>query len=268
LDNQARLWVRDGQGRYVVFDSAGQFLFSRPTGMGAAGGVAKYVQFDSVGNLYDGEVRFLDARHAVYRFFKVDSLGGKPDTLVVPLATSPTDQPVVIPFNPRPSFSVSPEGNFWVTLNQEYRLVLLTGRGDTLRVATKPSPPVPLTPAEQDSARGVIERFWKRVGSGEKIDLAMPEVKPPLHHLTVDDRGFVWVTPTVGSQDESARAFDIFDSEGRYLGQATASFDVGVPRLSAPQMDPTPLLIKSNYLYATAMHEDGYVQVVRARIQQ
>jgi hypothetical protein len=269
LDPQSRLWVRDGnQARYVVFDSTGKFLFARPTGMGSAGGTAKYVQFDRAGNLYDGELRFLDARRAAYRFFTVDSLGSKTDTLSVPLPPRPSDQPMVIPFNPRPSFSVTPDGNFWVTLNQNYELALLTSSGDTLRVVQKESTPVRLSASEQDSARLVIDRFWKRIGSGEKLDLVMPETKPPVHNLTVDDDGYVWVAATAGSQDETSRHFDIFDPDGRFLGQASGAFDIWVHRLSAPPMDPSPLLIKAGNLYATMMHEDGFVQVLRARIRK
>jgi sugar lactone lactonase YvrE len=73
--------------------------------------------------------------------------------------------------------------------------------------------------------------------------------------MWVDDRGYLW---TSRSRPEGAKGtlFDVFDPDGRYLGEVSAPLSLQT------------VLIRGTALYATATDEDDAPVIVRFRIQR
>ena len=81
----------------------------------------------------------------------------------------------------------------------------------------------------------------------------MPENKPVIVDLVVDDMRRLWVLRQQGV-DEQPR-FDVFDTEGRYLGSARLSFPI-VPFVS--------IRVRNNRIYALARDDSGVPSVIRS----
>ena len=104
-----------------------------------------------------------------------------------------------------------------------------------------------------------MERLQRFIDRGGVVDeTRIPATKPAFRDLTVDDRGNLWVRPTAQAGEED-HLFDLFDPEGRYLGQIRSPFPV------APS---APLLVRGDTILAVTEDELGVGYVVRARIER
>ena len=101
-------------------------------------------------------------------------------------------------------------------------------------------------------------------GTRQRIEI--PSHKPALARSFVDAQGYLWAVP-YGANDGETRAFDVFDPEGRYLGEARADFAIGLERTAMPSVGRgTPIIVRGNHLYAVTFDEWDVPYVVRARI--
>lgn len=258
-----QLWIVDpGNARYSVFDTTGAFV--RPyfrhnpsirmpwPGMVDSAGRVYDVRTDSRSETGPVLLRFDRAVERAESFalpevaparFERTSDGGKMR------ATMP------VPFAPRSHWALAPDGRLWTGFADRYRLELKDVQGRTVRVLEKPFAPVPVSGAEKDSAAKSLEGFVKQ---GGQIDMSrVPKTKPAFTSLQVDDRGYVWVEPSLAA-GESAPAFDVFDPEGRYVGRV--ALPAGVGRIFNP-------VVRGDRIYAVALDEMEVPSVVGFRLE-
>lgn len=120
-----------------------------------------------------------------------------------------------VPFSTGLHWKIGPEGRVWTGDSERYRMYITSLAGDTLRAVERSYEPVPVTGVERDS---VLEPV-RRAARGRPVDAGkVPGVKPAFRRFDVDNLGFLWVWPSL-LYGFAGIVFDIFDPNGRYLGQ-------------------------------------------------
>jgi len=259
-DRSGHLWVVDQQNaRYIVFDTAGARLAEhrRPVSgfftwqwAGTITGAGEVIEIT-------GARRTDEFRHVAVR---LDSMLAVTDTLRLPHWKGPVFEirregmhaSYSVPFAPSLVWRLDPRGYIWSSITDRYRIVQQSLRGDTVRIIEREVEPVPVTGAEKDSG---IARLRSFVQQGGVVDRSrIPDVKPPIERLWLDDLGYLW---TRRSQTEGARStlLDVFDPDGRYLGEVRAPLALQI------------VLVRGAALYATATGEEDVPVIVRFRIR-
>jgi sugar lactone lactonase YvrE len=263
-DPQGRLWIVDPQNaRFSLFDTAGVFLTSHRRPGGASvfpwpGGM------DSRGTLYD--VAFVpreDGRPS-FTLVRMDASMQPADTFRLPDRDGPVFEIrhdngsrmlAGVPFAPGLVWRRDPGGDVWVGTSDRYSIARVSFEGDTLRVVERDYEPVPVTAAERDTAVGRLKWF---TGQGGKVDASrIPGEKPAYGRVYPDEAGYLWVSPSSPEAAEGT-ALDVFDPEGRYLGQVR--FGVELRAID-------PFLVRGDRLYVVETDEMEVPYVVRYRIE-
>lgn len=157
-----------------------------------------------------------------------------------------------VPFTPGLEWQLAPEGGFWAGLTGEYRIFRLSWEGDTLRSVRKDYEPLPVTAEDVARVRDDMEWF---VDAGGKPDWSrIPSTKPAFDDFVLADSGHLWVQ-LVADGDDNGRRYDVFDPQGRYLGEVRTPFPV--------RFYPRPI-IRDGFLYAVTEDELEVPYVVRA----
>lgn len=160
-----------------------------------------------------------------------------------------------VPFQPTPLTVVDPAGGFWRTTGADYSVVRLDERGDTvLVIETDAKGPAV---AEEDRAEYVedlVERNRATRSVAEEIAALMPDNKPAIVRLAVDDVGRVWVERS--APEGAYPQLDAYDRDGRYLGSVELMFS---PYRYAP------LCIRQGRVYAVVLDEMDVPFVVKSR---
>jgi len=261
------LWVPDPQNNRVsVIDTAGTFVGSHRM-IGGFVIIPWPGGFDTAGYFYN----FLPDMREGGRGFRMllvryDSAMTPLDTLVPPRWQGPQEffeltsadgeshMRSSVPFTPGLDWELTPAGDFWFIHTGTYELFRVNAAGDTVRKATKPFVPVPVTGEDVDSAIAGMEWFTKQ---GGKVDRSrFPGVKPATRSFHVADDGYLWVEPVTADRADRDRVFDIFDPEGRYLGRIRLPFSAGYP----------PPIIRGDMILAVTRDELEVPFVVRARV--
>lgn len=260
---EGHLWVVDQRNaRFSVFDTAGTYLTSHPRPGGFAflpwpGG------FDRDGNLHDVAASRNPDGPPMLGLAKYDRQLAPVDTFARPpfqsqafeLRMGGNIMMVGVPFAPSLLWELSPEGDVWLAVNDVYRLHRVSYDGDTLRVVEREFEPLPVT--EADRERG-MERLQRFIDQGGVVDeTRIPSTKPAFRGLTIDEQGYLWVRPTAAAEEED-HLFDVFDPQGRYLGEVRFPFPV------APS---APLIMRGNTIVTVTEDDLGVGYVVRARIE-
>jgi len=145
-----------------------------------------------------------------------------------------------IPFDARPITVVDQEGTIWRTGSASYRVARLNGRGDTLLVIESDTPAPPVTDADRSwYVNIVVEQSPADRRVAEDVAALMPETKPAIASLTVDDEGRLWVGRAVA--EEADPEYDVFDRDGSYRGTVALGFR------PAPY---TPIRVRQGRVYA------------------
>lgn len=254
------IWVADSEaGRVFVFDSRGELKTTHRVPFPGDGGPWQG-GFDGEGHLYD--IALLPAgspdRTATLRRFDED-------LDVVQMYALPREQGELfhfprgatrVPFTGELRWILDPRGYIWFTDTDRYRIYKRTFEGDTARVIGSWRDPIPVDPAERDSALDRLHRFSELVGEAY-IDLDLiPETKPVLENIDLDSRGRLWVRVT---DRRPNTIFEVFDSTGVFV--ATAAADFRVPEWWHP-------IIRDSAMYALTQDELGVPYVIRARIRE
>jgi hypothetical protein len=167
----------------------------------------------------------------------------------------PVSSAMPVPFSPRMEWTLDADGRIWSGVSGSYRLVQWEPGGDSLRIVERTAAPVPVSAAERDSLPGQLKGFTDQ---GGKVDLSrVPRNKPAFSSLFTDDRGWVWVRPSVPA-GTSGTALDVFDPEGRYHGRVTIPIVV---------MEGMPLIVRGDRIYTVTLNDEGVPQVVRYRLE-
>lgn len=163
-----------------------------------------------------------------------------------------------VPFWPWDVRALDPRGFFWekAAHMNDYRIVQMTFDRDTVMIVESGRPPLPVTPAERDSA---IAALRERTG-GQSFDWSrIPDEKPIVEHLVLDTDGRIWVR--VAASD-TVTTYDIFGRDGRLQGTAVTTMDLP---LSARITDP---VVVGDRFYALDTDEFDVPYVVQARIRE
>ena len=200
---------------------------------------------------------------------RYDSLKGEMvDTLVLPFVMTGENNfrldhgeagytVMGIPYYPSSWSWIDPRGFVWVGNTGRYELVQLNMKGDTVRIIRKEHTHIPVTDAELDS---VIQHV-RTIAQGASFDEGrIPRAKPAIERMLVDDSGYVFVIP-VREAGAVGTLFDVFDPEGRYLGQ------MATPRRIGPWRPAAPMVVRRGRMWAVVVDEDDVPGVVGWRVR-
>jgi len=255
----AALWVVDpGNSRYSVFDTTGAV---RNT-IRRASGLAMFPwpgRFDRQGRLWDVAAG-ADGMAGPPALLRLDPASGHTERFPLPSFkppqfSGPASIVAPVPYAPELAWALDADGRLWSGVTDRYRLTLHEPGGGTVRAAERAAAPVPVAASERDSIPAQFKWFTDQ---GGRVDLSrVPRHKPAFVSIRTDDRGWLWVRPTLPA-GESGTAFDVFDPDGRYQG-----------RLALPiqHQDGMPLVIRGDRIYAVVQNEAGVPQVARFRLE-
>jgi hypothetical protein len=289
-----RVVIRDpGNGRLSVYSAAGDPLTTWRMRTGFS--TSRKIYVDSAGALYT--LVLVDPQASVFDWVmglqRYRSDGTAADTVIAPkwnyeraqISGSREGNQSIndVPFAAEAHWTWSPLGYFVGGVSNAYRVTLFRN-GAPLRIERQ-APPVPVQADEAADHRRVatdnmVRSFPGWVWNGPDI----PATKPPFRAVYAGDDGRIWVlvsqpgakdpaaTPTVGSGDlaysvatwKEPVAFDVFEADGRYLGQVAA------PEGFQNYPEPT---FRGDTVWAAVEDVDGvrYVQrleIVRDSIQR
>lgn len=226
----SRLLVADpNNARYAVFGTDGEYLTSHQRRIGGysvpwVGGFGADGAFHE--QMYAGVIRF-------------DSAFEPTDTLRFPEfdgehfvhTTEQGSMSSAVPFTSRQLERWDPRGYLWTAITGDYVITQLAPSGDTLRIIRRTG--VSRQPVSAQDREEAVERLEWFTRQGGRIDPSrIPSSKPYLTSFHVGTDGHLWVRRTPDRDEESAR-YDVFDPEGRYLGEVRAPTPFG----GAPRMD-------------------------------
>jgi hypothetical protein len=159
-----------------------------------------------------------------------------------------------IPHDPRAVSVVDPDGGLWRTNSDSYRVLRLDESGDTVLVIESDTPAPAVTAHDRaEYVETMVDREPDERRLAEQIADLMPETKPVIASLTVDDEGLLWIG-RVGAEDADPQ-FDVFDREGSYHGTVEFAFH------PAPYV---PLRIRQGRVYTVVLDSLDVPFVVRA----
>lgn len=257
VEPDGRIRVADPSGgRYSIFDPDGTFVGTLPRMLGGYS-LPWRAAIDDNGRFR--EIGFTAGSSAL---LTVDSTGIATDSVRLPerrrgdsFTHSGEDFSIsaAVPFAASEVLVWDRRGHFWVGETGAYRITQLTEAGDTVRIIERPGlSRTPVTPAERSEAIEGLEWFTSQ---GGRIDPArIPNEKPYFRTFHVDDGGRLWVLRTTAAADTVTR-FDLFDSDGRFLGRLPTFTDFG----STPIFD-------GDHIWGTSRDSLGVQYIVRGRI--
>lgn len=232
LSPDDQLWVVDARNaRYAVFGLDGEYQTAHRRSLSGYslpwnGGFGREGRFHEKTLYRDSE----DLHHVIIR---MDSALEPTDTLRFPdhdqdqfeLVTETSRMTANVPFASSQLRVWDPRGFLWSVITGDYALTQLSPEGDTLRVIRRHGvEPMPVTGEEREEAIEGLEWFTRQ---GGRLDPSrIPSRKPPIAGFHVADDGHLWVRLTAASDEEGAR-YDLFDPDGRYLGEVSSETSLG-----------------------------------------
>lgn len=129
-----------------------------------------------------------------------------------------------IPHHPPLRALVDPHGGFWLVTDEHYRLTRLDAQGDTV-VVIEVDEAGPLVTADdrQTFIDGMLDTNPDSRGTAEEIADLMPERKPAIEALHVDDEGRLWVRAATEIPGETR--YDVFDRDGTHRRVVRLAFE-------------------------------------------
>lgn len=258
---EASLWIYDpGNARFTVFDTNGELreihARNNPTDFNPWPG-----RIDDSGRLWDAGSAGSPGAPPLLLWTEISGDGSGQATLPdfrpeqFTGSAGPTSFSAPVPFSPQLHWSLDPGGRVWAGVSDRYRLVHFVPGGDTLRVVELDQQPMAVAAAERAAA--VEDLSWFTDQGGRIDGSRIPNRKPAFTDMRTDDRGWLWVTPSLPA-DASRSAFDVFDPEGVYHGR------LELPILLEPW---SPIIVRGDRLYTAVLAEAGHPQVVVFRLE-
>ncbi|WP_419164092.1 hypothetical protein [Candidatus Palauibacter sp.] len=221
---EGELWVRQ-EARYTAFelgDAAAIYLRVQRRLFGGQGGAAP-VTFDAAGRLVDiGSLPDSDGRFAYGRLHV--NADGSADTVVLrePEAAAQGHRTVAIefngfrgelylyqPFGPLWQHAHGPGGAWASAASSTYAVELHGADGSAMQITGAPGAGPPLSPEEQEDARGRLERDMER-GNLDEPAFEIPETKAPLADLFFDQAGRLWIEKSASDGEGMVEA-DVYE---------------------------------------------------------
>lgn len=161
-----------------------------------------------------------------------------------------------IPFEPSEVAVVSPSGDLWHANTASYRLTRTDEDADTLVVIEAALPVIPVTPEDRSSYVRRWVNFDPELRRGaEAAAELMPDFKPVLEGMFLDDEGRLWVERA--TPGDVPPFYDLFSRDGDYLGSVRLAFE---PRGSSK------VSVQHGNLYTWVVDELDTPFVVRAPV--
>lgn len=151
---------------------------------------------------------------------------------------------------------VSPSGGFWRANSASYRLARIDEGGDTLLVIEAGVPVLPVTDEDRSSyVEAMVENRPELRRDAEEVASLMPDVKPILQRIFVDDEGRLRVQRVTPA--DAPVFYDRYSEDGDYLGSVRFAFT------------PTRgvLWVQHGSIYSWVTDEMDVPYVVRAPLQ-
>lgn len=128
-----------------------------------------------------------------------------------------------IPFEASEITLANPAGGFWHIHTASYRVTHTSERGDTLVVIEAAVPVLPVTSEDRSAyIQGIVASDSDLRRGAEAVAELMPDTKPVLAGLSVDDEGRLWVERA--TPHNVPPFYDLFSQEGDYLGSIRFAF--------------------------------------------
>ena len=206
----------DDLGRYwkLTEHSTTEPAYPPPAGLSSYGGRRYYKSYDpssgTVDSVYLGEYGGRVYAYTYTRGFEVWGF-------------------LSIPFEVEELIVVNPSGGFWRTNTASYRIARVGEGGDTLLVVEVGLPVEQRVTDEDRSAyvEGIVEDRPALRREAEEVAALIPDVKPVIAGILVDDEGRLWVQRVV---PDGAPAFhDLFSEDGGHLGSVRLGFEAAGP---------------------------------------
>lgn len=147
---------------------------------------------------------------------------------------------------------VNPSGGFWRANTAEYRIARTNEDGDTLVVIEAGLPVQPVT--DEDRAAYVEEYLEFRPElrrEAEEVAALLPDIKPILEDMFVDDEGQLWVQRV--TPGDAPAFYDRYTEDGDYRGSVRLGFTAA-----------GPLWVQHGAIYTWITDEIDVPYVVRA----
>lgn len=165
-----------------------------------------------------------------------------------------------VPFYARAQSWLDPALAYWSTGEGDpsYRLTRWVPGGDTTLVVESRRPPVPVTPAERDSAIASVREFLAQRGADARADWSMiPDTRPAITGIFTTGDGDLWARVT--TPDGAMGTWDVFGPDGRYRG--TAITDVRLYPVIPP-------VVRGDRFWAVVTDELDVQYVVAGRLRR
>lgn len=242
--SDGRVLIRDpGNGRITVFDSTGRYLTDWR--IRASSWYSRQFAVDTADNVFIPVTTDPDSapdkrRAGLARF---DRNGTLRDTLIAPqwklepafVTGSDGDGSSMtysVPFAPGAAWSFSPLGYFVGGAEESYRITLFRA-GSPLTLGREVAP-VPVLADEASAARErIVDAMRQAFGNWSWNGPEVPDAKPPFVDVATGDDGRIWVRLSREGRSEAnidpakpdiwsePVVYDVFEPDGRYLGQIT-----------------------------------------------
>ena len=268
LAGDSILWVHAyGQGRIIGLDPAGEEVrrFTKPVfGYGYIwdGAFDRHGRYWNQTQYSDDDEEEIETgpiegkMHEYYKSYdlsteEVDSIYLGESTYRVYVSPRGGYQ---IPFDASDIHVVNPSGGFWHANTGSYRLTRTGEGGDTLTVIEASLPGMPVTSEDRSAyVQAIVEREPEERRAAEAVAAMMPDLKPILEDLFVDDENRLWVERSVPTDVHPF--FDLFSQDGNYWGSVRFGF---TPR------PYSRLCVRHGNIYTWVVDELGVQYVVRA----
>ena len=159
-----------------------------------------------------------------------------------------------LPFQPFEMIVVNPAGGFWRGHSMSYRIARTSERGDTLTVIEVGLPDQPVTDADRAAyVDGIVGDRPELRREAEEVAARMPDAKPVLAELFVDDEHRLWVQRV--TPEDAPAFYDLFSVDGDYLGSVRLAFAAA-----------GPLVVRNGKIYTWIEDELDVPYVVRAPV--
>ena len=118
---------------------------------------------------------------------------------------------------------VNPSGGFWHANSATYRIARTGEGGDTLVVIEAGVPALPVTDEDRSAyIEEAVEDGPEARRAAEEVAALMPDVKPVLANMFVDDEGRLWVQRLTAA--DAPAFYDMYSEDGDYLGSVRFAF--------------------------------------------
>jgi streptogramin lyase len=263
------LWVNDPSNkRFTVFDAEGDYLRSVPVNITGYGFIWE-AWFDADGSLYEPISVRQDTTYRE-RLQRFHSASRRVDTLAVPCeGMLPPSRPnfffveyhrgnmsMGIPYTPEPIEVYDRRGHAWCGVTSDYtmRRVPLTGGGDTLTLkGTRTATPV--SQSERDSAIAQIHESVAKVGARDPDYSRIPDLKPIINSVNVDDIGRVWVSLM---ESDSGQVWELFKD----------GVQVGVVHSPVKLSRWHPLILRDDRMIGVTKDSNDVLVIVSGKLQR